>query len=236
MHGQNRVRKPEAHPLGHVQVAEIFPTIQGEGPYAGRVAVFIRLTGCNLRCWFCDTKWDDDKDPVRPSHEVAKEAALLAPKTTLVVITGGEPLRQDLHGLIINLALVGFETIQIETAGTLWQPIMLHHKVKIVVSPKTPKIHPEIYRSADAFKYVIRREYEPQYFGHFPPVFNTQRAEESNKIEYLAHPRPGAPVYLSPLDEEDEVKNTNNMNEVVRMALDTGHIVGLQLHKILGLR
>ena len=72
MHGKNKVAKRTDNPQS-LQVHEIFHTIQGEGPFSGRPAVFIRLSGCNLRCWFCDTEWDDDNDPFLSPDEIMKQ-------------------------------------------------------------------------------------------------------------------------------------------------------------------
>ena len=58
MFGKNKILKAEIHDGLNLDVQEIFPTIQGEGPYVGYPAVFIRLGGCNLACSFCDTEFD----------------------------------------------------------------------------------------------------------------------------------------------------------------------------------
>ena len=58
MFGKNKILKPEIHDGNNLDVQEIFPTLQGEGPYAGWPAVFIRLGGCNLACDFCDTEFE----------------------------------------------------------------------------------------------------------------------------------------------------------------------------------
>jgi 7-carboxy-7-deazaguanine synthase len=58
VYGKNPVRKQELTEDGSLDVVDIFPTIQGEGPNAGRPAVFVRLWGCNLTCSFCDTDFE----------------------------------------------------------------------------------------------------------------------------------------------------------------------------------
>lgn len=70
MFGQNTPRRRESG--GLLQVQDVFYTIQGEGPFAGRTAVFIRLTGCNLRCWFCDTVWGDDSDVYQEPAQIGR--------------------------------------------------------------------------------------------------------------------------------------------------------------------
>lgn len=232
MHGTNAVRHYEKRPNGSLQVQSIFYTLQGEGPFSGRPAVFIRLTGCNLRCWFCDTKWDDVKDPYLTIPEIMERIATELPENwsdfaqaPIIVITGGEPVRQWLAPLIN--ALEGF-TIQIETAGTLWQDCLLFDRVHIVVSPKTPKIHPMIGAHATAFKYVIQ-DADP-----FPPWARMQPGSwESEAI--LAEPRAGAPVYLSPMDwgPSNKLQNAANHRHVAKMAMANGFIAGVQLHKFM---
>jgi 7-carboxy-7-deazaguanine synthase len=73
------------------KIAEIFKSIQGEGPYQGEIQVFVRLYGCNLACEFCDTKLESSE--VMSVDDVLKEALSLGPVHS-VSITGGEPLMQ----------------------------------------------------------------------------------------------------------------------------------------------
>jgi 7-carboxy-7-deazaguanine synthase len=234
MHGQNPIRKAEHCEDGALQVREIFGTIQGEGPYAGHPATFIRLTGCNLKCHFCDTEWDDANDPTRSVDHIVDEILAITPAYIhLVVITGGEPLRQNLRPLVDTLIRQRPSLkIQIETAGTLWQDVLWWTDlVKTVVSPKTPKIHTFIAEIACAYKYVVRHnELSPD---DGLPVFSTQVAGAQAR---LARPtQTGIPVYLSPCDEGDPEKNQANLLAVVQSARRYGYIAGIQLHKYLGL-
>jgi len=222
MLGENPIRHRESTP-GLLQVRDIFYTLQGEGPFAGWPSVFIRLSGCNLACHFCDTQWDDENDQYLSIPEIVDKVKTWQ-EWKLIVLTGGEPLRQDLDQLIAALPNT---IIQIETAGTLWQDCLVDERVRIVVSPKTPKINSIIYNRANAFKYVIKAGEVSDIDGL--PIASTQI---SGRPALLARPRPGAPVYLSPCDELDPWKNDRNRNEVVRLALRHGYIAGLQLHKI----
>lgn len=234
MRGSNPVRHAEARADGALQVHEVFYTVQGEGPHVGRPAVFVRLSGCNLRCWFCDTVWHDDKDPYVSPHDLARSVLLLAPgHCDLVVITGGEPMRQRLWPFVQELLLYDQRfLIQIETAGTYWQNELSNValNIDIVVSPKTSKIHPQVHAHAAAFKYVISTTYLPD--GDGLPMATTQRG--NTPALSLAKPRPGAPVYLSPCDEGDPAKLRANMARVAQLAMAHGYRAGIQLHKVLG--
>lgn len=227
MFGNNPIRKRENDPT-RLQVREIFYTIQGEGPYQGHPAVFVRLSGCNLACTFCDTEWDDVKDPYRGIDEILDEIMVKKGPATLVVLTGGEPARQDLSLLIPQL-IKYFDIVQLETAGTLWQECFGLRSVKIVVSPKTPRINEDIYAYAAAFKYVVRAGQLSDIDGL--PSTSTQIVGQQAVLE-----RPGrnAPVYLSPCDDYDEEANKANLQAAVTSALKHGYRVGVQLHKILG--
>ena len=62
MHGTNPVYKPSTISSRTCQFTETFPTVQGEGPFAGYPAFFIRLSHCNLRCYFCDTDFSEQHE------------------------------------------------------------------------------------------------------------------------------------------------------------------------------
>ncbi len=111
-------------------VTEIFHTLQGEGRNTGRAAAFVRLSGCNLRCPFCDT----DHSPRREmtDGEIAREAAAFG--TGFVVLTGGEPALQADAALIEALHAEGLE-VAIETNGTRPLPPGIDW---VTLSPKLP--------------------------------------------------------------------------------------------------
>jgi len=210
----------------HIVNGSPFRTIQGEGPYAGRPAVFLRLHGCNLACTFCDTDFSNPDDPVVELSEIMRRIKELfgKEKIKLVVITGGEPLRQNIGLLLLELSFIPQAIIQIETAGTLW-PHDIYRPVEMVCSPKTPTIHPKVFDRAVAFKYVIDCEQE---LDGFIPITATQADARPAR---LAAPRPGAPVYLSPMDTYDSARNKENIKLVGKLALQYGVNAGLQMHK-----
>jgi 7-carboxy-7-deazaguanine synthase len=78
-----------------LQITEIYKSIQGESSYAGLPCVFVRLTGCNLRCEWCDSEYTFTGGTKMSSDEVEAEVQKLSPDGGLVEITGGEPMLQE---------------------------------------------------------------------------------------------------------------------------------------------
>ena len=98
-------------------VNEIFFSIQGESSHTGRPCVFVRLTGCDLRCAWCDTPYAFDEGSKRTVEDVA--AVVDGYGCSLVEITGGEPLLQeDVYPLMQTLLRSG-KTVLLETGGQL---------------------------------------------------------------------------------------------------------------------
>lgn len=128
-----------------MRIAEIYRSWQGEGLLTGTPSIFIRTSGCNLRCWFCDTphtSW-------QPSGEQWSLDSLVAEVHRLecehVVITGGEPLLPaEITELCQRLAQLG-KHITIETAGTYFRPVRSHLmsiSPKLLGSAPDPREHP----------------------------------------------------------------------------------------------
>lgn len=142
-----------------LKVTSVFFTLQGEGPLAGRVAVFVRLSHCNLACSFCDTLFDqgDDLDFAQidakiyeaisnyfsdrglliPSWLMPKQFPFshqYGPYNCVLVITGGEPLLQNNLATFLADRINDFSGIQIESNGTVDQEIP--DRVTLVCSPK----------------------------------------------------------------------------------------------------
>src|SRR5437868_253287 len=110
-------------------LAEIYSSLQGEGLLTGTPSIFVRASGCNLRCWFCDTpytSWEpegEDWSVEEIAAEVNRQRNSDSATIKHVVITGGEPmLFAELIPLSQRLRAAGFH-ITIETAGTLFLPV-----------------------------------------------------------------------------------------------------------------
>lgn len=225
MFGKNKILKPENHDGLHLDVVEIFPTLQGEGTYVGYPSVFVRLGGCNLACEFCDTEFENYKN--FSLSEILDEVRKLAKNDegkivrNLVVITGGEPLRQPIELFCEELVKSGF-LVQIETNGTLFRE--LPKEVKIICSPKISNgkyhaIRPDLLVRINAFKFII----------------SSSNKNYSEIIE-VGQSKFNIPVYVQPMDEYDEVKNKKNLQYAVELCQKDGYFLSIQLHKIIGLK
>src|SRR5438309_5601722 len=131
-----------------MQVTEIFRSIQGESTYAGLPCIFVRLTGCNLRCTWCDTAYAfyggtrmSIDDVIGRIHELSGNptcvsdghapAPLQKQKILLVELTGGEPLLQpDVVGLAQRLTAENY-TVLVETSGERFVGALPQGVVKI---------------------------------------------------------------------------------------------------------
>lgn len=232
MFGTNPVRKQELH-NDTFWVQEIFPTIQGESIFAGVPAIFIRLAGCNLRCWFCDTDFESSTmhltaEQIVEHVELMREMTI---DTDLVVLTGGEPMRQNIAPLVRLLSDKRF-LVQIETAGTLWVPDMPDETI-YVCSPKTGKLNPEIVRRCNDYKYIVRDGGQSEDDGL--PIMSTQLKDEHCII---ARPpdRQGIRVWVQPMDEADETKNAKNTVACLNACFQYGYRFSFQIHKAIGIR
>ena len=122
-----------------LRVCETFRSLAGETTRQGLPAWFIRLTGCNLRCLWCDSGYAWEEGEARSIASLLAEAD--AQDTDLVVVTGGEPLTQPLSGdLIVALAERG-KTVLVETNGTLPLASLDPRAVRIVdVKPPSARV------------------------------------------------------------------------------------------------
>jgi len=118
-----------------LKINEIFHSIQGEGSKAGEPCVFIRLTGCGLRCSYCDTEYAFYEGKNFSIEEIISEVKKY--ECPLVEVTGGEPLLQgESLDLMKRLCDEGFD-VMLETGGSL--PVnCIDERVKIILDMKCP--------------------------------------------------------------------------------------------------
>ena len=148
------------------RIAEIFSSIAGEGAWMGRPAVFIRFSGCNLSCEWCDEKHARTGGTLTSMEEIIEECRRSGLKR--VVVTGGEPLlqKEDCVSLVKKLMDVGFK-VMIETNGTLLNRLSQEERAilrccEITVSPKKGHLSGNAVRTAMSlsaqFKFVVGGE------------------------------------------------------------------------------
>lgn len=194
-------------------VNEIFYSLQGEGYHTGRPAVFIRFSGCNLRCLFCDT--DFRKFTSMSEDEIVSTAA--AWPSRFVVLTGGEPSLFVTDSLIEKLHETGF-TVAIETNGTHALPS--RHAIDwVTLSPKEGWCDGAevILKEADEIKVV--------YGDHVA----------GNPEDYLK--TKATHYFLQPCDEGDAVRNAANVQACIDYCkAHPQWRLSLQMHKIAGIR
>ena len=194
-----------------MRVNEIFYSIQGEGAHSGEAAIFVRLSGCNLKCSFCDTEHQPYQDLTEDEicAEIAKYPA------SLVVITGGEPtlqLTETLIGKIHELS----KTVAIETNGTRPVPRGVDW---VTVSPKSlfvGEIGKPVIKTAQEVKIVLDdlHTYEDPTFGIT-----------------AAH------YFVQPCDTSDEARNRDIINRCVNFVKENPlWRLSLQTQKILRVR
>lgn len=195
-----------------MKVNEIFYSLQGEGMNTGRPAVFIRLSGCNLKCPFCDT--DFSKYREMTVDQIADEVCSISKYCRFVVITGGEPTIQDCVQLIDTLHLAGYE-VAMESNGTRPAPYNVNW---LTISPKTAYIDNDAAKvrqmRADEVKLVFDGVHEPSDYGIVAKHY-----------------------YLQPCDTGDAAENERIINECITyIKQHPKWKLSLQTQKILNVR
>jgi 7-carboxy-7-deazaguanine synthase len=155
-----------------MRIAEIFLSLQGEGFRTGNESVFVRTSGCNLRCWYCDTpyaSWAPEGDDMSVEEILAR---IDEHDCEDVVLTGGEPM---LHAELVPLAAAlrrRGRHITIETAGTLYLPVecdLMSISPKLANSKPSAVQHPRWSRRHEQSRHVpeviarLVREYPYQF-------------------------------------------------------------------------
>jgi len=224
-------------PDGALYVTSMFFTLQGEGPFAGKPALFIRLAKCNLNCSFCDTFFDDgdwmtfSKLQTKIYHTICdywnsrgEQVPLwVLPRgskrfNVVLVVTGGEPLLQKNLMEFLNEVQHTFLDIQIESNGTVNQTVPDH--VTLVCSPKCAEkngvaikyLAPTdlILKRADCLKFVMNADPSSPYSTIPDWAFAWRDASPFNEI------------YISPMnvynDFPQKIKLMRSTKETITLA------------------
>ena len=209
-------------------IAETFLSINGEGTHAGQLAFFIRFTGCNLRCDYCDTKWAQELSATR-AHLSAEQLYRLVKESgaSNVTVTGGEPMIQPDIGALLELLCRDPELyVEVETNGSLDLSPYLKNAVrpsftmdyKLSASgmeghmflPNLPLL-----TKADTVKFVCGS------------ISDLERAREIiGQYDLTRHTR----VYLSPVFGSIQ---PSDMVEFMKEHHMTGVTLQIQLHKVI---
>jgi 7-carboxy-7-deazaguanine synthase len=158
-----------------MKVNEIFYSIQGEGTYIGIPMVFVRFTGCNLRCTWCDTKYAWEEGREMSMDEIIGEIKKY--NTNWVCLTGGEPLLQDdIYRLIDRILNLGYR-ILLETNGSIsLENLPCEDNLIVDMDIKTPSSgmskfmdmgNLEILGPKDTVKFVISDESDYNFMKEF---------------------------------------------------------------------
>ena|SRR5271170_236807 len=219
-----------------MHITEIFKSIQGEGTRAGLPCIFVRLTGCNLRCTWCDTSYAFHGGQTMTVEEVLERVAILNRRPVgvpaslpLVELTGGEPLLQkEIYPLAEHLLDAGY-TVMIETSGERFIGDLPKEVIRIVDVKCPDSGEPDTFdmrnlgelNEKDEVKFVIssRKDYE------FARDFSRE-----HKLEERVHA-----VLFSPVADDPQGKWRGlEPRELVEWMLEDGlgARLGMQLHKI----
>ena len=206
--------------MRNFRVNDIFYSLQGEGRNTGRAAVFVRFSGCNLRCSFCDTDFSAFREMT--ADEIIRTISDYPVR--FVVLTGGEPTLQVTEDFVDQLHQAGFE-VAMETNGILPAPGNIDW---VTVSPKGT--HPS----------------PPYEGGGNVPLAEQQRLPDEIKVifdgktdpeEFLPNPLKGKEVlfYLQPCDVGDPQKNKEITDACVEYIKQHPRWrLSLQTHKLVG--
>ena len=195
------------------RINEIFYSLQGEGFHAGTPAVFVRFSGCNLRCAFCDTQHQAGE--TMSLQEIVDEVNKYPQAPSLLVLTGGEPSLFIDEAYVAELKQKTHKTIAIETNGTRLLPSNLDW---VTLSPKTAfdggDAEPCVLKHCDELKVVYLGQDLTQYEG----------IEAQHR-------------FLQPCFCEDEKQRQANMKACVEAVMQNpGWRLSLQIHRVLSIR
>jgi 7-carboxy-7-deazaguanine synthase len=184
-----------------VRIAEIYKSLQGEGRLTGVESVFVRASGCNLRCWFCDTpytSWQPEGDDLSVDEIVRQVDKHDCPH---IVLTGGEPmLFAELIPLAQHLRAAG-RHITIETAGTLYLPLECD---LMSISPKLSNSTPPTDRDE-------RWQHRHERSRHAPEVIRALTSEYDHQLKFVVDSPGDCQEVERYLGEFPRIERTNVM-------------------------
>lgn len=160
--------------MAQIRISEIFSSLQGEGMLCGTPSTFVRTSGCNLRCWFCDTRyasWEPEGDYWSP-ESLTQECQQLGQHH--IVITGGEPMIFNALPELCRLLKTQGMHITIETAGTVYHELACD---LMSLSPKLANSTPENSGRELSEKHDRRR--------HRPDIVQRLMSEHEYQLKFV---------------------------------------------------
>ena len=194
------------------RINEIFHSLQGEGFHAGTPAVFVRFSGCNLRCAFCDTRHQAGE--MMSLQEIVDEVNKY-PNAPLLVLTGGEPSLFIDEAFVAELKQKTGKLVTIETNGTRPLPAKLDW---VTLSPKS------VFEGGDAEPCVLKRcdELKVVYLGQDLAQYNGIEAKHR---------------FLQLCFCEEDTQRQANMKACVEAVMQNpGWRLSLQIHRVLNIQ
>lgn len=191
------------------KINEIFYSIQGEGRNAGRAAVFIRFSGCNIKCPFCDTKHQKGKEmsDLEIINQIAKYPC------RFVILTGGEPTLYVDADFVDKLHHKGYE-VAIETNGTNIVPANVDF---VTLSPK--------------FEFVKKSNIKQLVCDELKVIFNSVNNMDAYNVITTKY------KYIQPCDTGDDDTNQMHIVNAIKFVQDNPDWrLSMQLQKILSIR
>lgn len=191
------------------KINEIFYSIQAEGEFAGSPAVFVRFSGCNLACSFCDTQHEQGTFYTKDELEQEVEKLTKGDKNIIIVLTGGEPTIQLKN---CEPLFKGYQ-IHLESNGMFDIPDWVDYAV---ISPKTPLKLETMKRLPNALKFIYTKTSQG-----FISKLGLQALKSKIK------------VFIQPLEIDGEI----NIKETLEFVLNNPQFkLSLQIHKLIGVR
>lgn len=195
-----------------MKINEIFYSIQGEGFHTGTPAVFIRFSGCNLKCPFCDTKHQDGEEMA--VKQITDKVSQYPAK--MVVLTGGEPGLQITPQFVRELKMIG-KYVAVETNGTIQLPINVDW---VTCSPKS-----DFVRGGNVLLNV------PYTYNELKVVYDGNNDVDQWLTVKASH------YYLQPCDTGNKEKNEAIIQHTIAHCLGNPKWrISLQTQKILNVR
>lgn len=238
---------------GKIALTKIFYTLQGEGPFAGRPSVFIRLAGCNRGakedCQWCDTRFMiNEATWIQPEKLLPTILAEISPlvqiKDTVAVLTGGEPSIQANASLLIQCLNGAGMHVQIESNGDFLLQDLPKDMVTLIVSPKIghlqgeySRLKEEVRNRVDYLKFVVSADKQSPY--HNLPFwvggFEPRHVYVSPCAIYRRQIREDEVASAWDDDMVDRQATRENHAYAASLCMKFGYTLSIQKHLFIGL-